>query len=174
MRAARIGAPAQVGRIDGLPVNSFDEPAREFAQCRASRCRKRKQVTGTVDTRCPDFGSCPCGSLLKQHVSRPDIVRRAVRDVGDGGCYVDPDVVELLVHRASSKSRLAPLTPRELEVLAQMARGRSNTAIASRLVVTERAIEKHINSLFSKLGLAEEDATHRRVTAVLLYLDERP
>lgn len=113
------------------------------------------------------------GYLLKHHVTRPDVVRRAVRDVSDGGCYVDPDVVELLVHRASSHSRLAALTPRELEVLAQMAQGRSNTAIARKLFVTDRAVEKHINSLFSKLGLAEEDAIHRRVAAVLLYLDEQ-
>ncbi|SNR80515.1 response regulator transcription factor [Blastococcus mobilis] len=114
------------------------------------------------------------GYLLKQHVTRPDVVRRAVREVGDGGCYVDPDVVELLVHRASSRSRLAALTSRELEVLAQMAQGRSNTAIARELFVTYRAVEKHINSLFAKLGLAEEDSVHRRVAAVLMYLDEQP
>jgi DNA-binding NarL/FixJ family response regulator len=112
------------------------------------------------------------GYLLKQHVTRPDVVRRAVRDVSEGGCYVDPDVVELLVHRASSRSRLATVTPRELEVLGQMAQGRSNAAIARALFVSDRAVEKHINSLFSKLGLAEEDAVHRRVAAVLLYLDE--
>jgi DNA-binding NarL/FixJ family response regulator len=112
------------------------------------------------------------GYLLKQHVTDPDVVPRAVTAVSHGGCYVDPDVVELLVHRASSRSRLAALTPRELEVLSHMAQGRSNAAIARELVVTDRAVEKHINSVFSKLGLAEEDSVHRRVTAVLLYLDE--
>lgn len=113
------------------------------------------------------------GYLLKAHVTRPDVVRRAVQDVADGGCYVDPDVVELLVHRASSSTRLAALTPRERDVLAKMAQGHSNAAIARELFVTDRAVEKHINSMFAKLGLTEEAALHRRVTAVLLYLDER-
>ena len=114
------------------------------------------------------------GYLLKQHVTQPDVVRRAVRDVSDGGCHVDPDVVEVLVHRASSRSRLSRLTHRELEVLSRMAQGRTNAAIARELVVTERAVEKHINALFAKLGLVEENDVHRRVTAVLLYLDEQP
>jgi DNA-binding NarL/FixJ family response regulator len=112
------------------------------------------------------------GYLLKRNVTQADAVRRAVREVGDGGCYVDPDVVELLVHRASSRSRLAAITPRELQVLARMAEGRSNAAIARELFVTDRAVEKHINSIFAKLGLGEEQAVHRRVAAVLVYLDE--
>lgn len=114
------------------------------------------------------------GYLLKQHVTQPDLVRRAVRDVSAGGCHIDPDVVDVLVNRASSGTRLSRLTPRELEVLAQMAQGRTNAAIARELFVTERAIEKHINALFAKLGVTEENDVHRRVAAVLVYLDESP
>ena len=89
---------------------------------------------------------------------------------------IDPKVVEALVTARSRRadSRLEFLTPREQEVLAEMAQGRNNAAVASALGLSERAVEKHINSVFSKLGLSEEPDVNRRVKAVLLYLADRP
>jgi DNA-binding NarL/FixJ family response regulator len=113
--------------------------------------------------------------LLKERVSEPDQLLGAVRDVARGGSVVDPKVVEGLV-TARSRSRRSPLehlTPREHEVLAEIAQGRNNAAVASTLGLSDRAVEKHINSLFAKLGLSEEPDIHRRVKAVLLYLAEK-
>jgi DNA-binding NarL/FixJ family response regulator len=93
----------------------------------------------------------------------------AVRRVAGGGTALDPEVVSQLVARRPS-GVLAALTPREREVLELMAEGRTNAAIAERLVVTERAIEKHVSSIFSKLGLPPSDSDHRRVLAVLAWL----
>jgi DNA-binding NarL/FixJ family response regulator len=112
--------------------------------------------------------------LLKERVSDPDQLLGAVRDVARGGSVVDPKVVEALV-AARSRSRTSPLehlTPREGEVLAEIAQGRNNAAVALALGLSDRAVEKHINSLFAKLGLSEEPDIHRRVKAVLLYLAE--
>ena len=94
--------------------------------------------------------------------------------MANGGSVIDPKVIEGLVAAKlrKPKSPLAELTPREHEVLALMAQGRNNAAIAAKLFLTERAVEKHINSIFSKLSLAEEKDTHRRVRAALLYLSE--
>jgi len=97
---------------------------------------------------------------------------RAIREVAEGGSVIDPKIVEGLVE-ARSKRRDSPLehlTPRESEVLAEMAQGRNNAGIAAALGLSERAVEKHINSLFSKLQLSEETEGHRRVMAVLVYL----
>jgi DNA-binding NarL/FixJ family response regulator len=113
--------------------------------------------------------------LLKERVSDPDQLLGAVRDVARGGSVVDPKVVEGLV-TARSRSRRSPLehlTPREHEVLAEIAQGRNNAAVAAALGLSDRAVEKHINSLFAKLGLSEEPDIHRRVKAVLLYLAEK-
>lgn len=98
----------------------------------------------------------------------------AIRQVAAGGSAVDPRVVETLVSaRRSEGSLLERLTPRELEVLGHVARGRNNGAIARELVVTERAVEKHISSILSKLDLPSDDEdVHRRVRAVLLFLAE--
>jgi DNA-binding NarL/FixJ family response regulator len=89
---------------------------------------------------------------------------------------IDPKVVEALVTARSRRadSRLEFLTPREQEVLGEMAQGRNNAAVAAALGLSERAVEKHINSVFSKLGLSEEPDVNRRVKAVLLYLADRP
>ena len=110
--------------------------------------------------------------LLKEFVSRKDQLVNAVREVATGGSMIDPKVVETLVAARSKEHRspLGFLTPRELEILSEMAQGRSNAGIAGALVLTERAVEKHINSMFSKLGLAEEREVNRRVKAVLLFL----
>lgn len=110
--------------------------------------------------------------LLKERVGDIDELMGAVREVASGGSVIDPKVVESLVaaRSVSAGSDIDRLTPRERELLGEMARGRSNAAIAATLFISERAVEKHINSIFSKLGLSEERSVHRRVKAVLLYL----
>jgi DNA-binding NarL/FixJ family response regulator len=110
------------------------------------------------------------GYLLKDRVADVGEFAAAVRRVAEGGSALDPAVVALLVARSRKDDPIAHLTPREREVLEQMAEGRSNQAIAQRLVVTERAIEKHVTSIFGKLRLPADAADHRRVLAVLTYL----
>jgi DNA-binding NarL/FixJ family response regulator len=111
------------------------------------------------------------GYLLKEKVGNPQILIDAVRRVADGLSALDPDVIARLVGRKRVDSPLALLTPRERDVLALMAEGRSNTGIAERLVVTVPAIERHVTGIFSKLDLDQSDADqHRRVLAVLRYL----
>jgi DNA-binding NarL/FixJ family response regulator len=112
------------------------------------------------------------GYLLKDRISDVDDFRAAVRRVAEGGSALDPAVVSQLVGRRRRDDPLGELTPREREVLELMAEGRSNHAIAEQLVVTERAIEKHVTSIFSKLGLAPAPEDHRRVLAVLAYLHD--
>jgi DNA-binding NarL/FixJ family response regulator len=111
------------------------------------------------------------GYLLKDRVAEVGEFVAAVERVANGGTALDPDVVGQLLARTRRASPLAALTPREREVLQLMAEGRSNTAIAASLVVSEGAVEKHTSSIFSKLGLAPTDAGHRRVLAVLRYLE---
>jgi DNA-binding NarL/FixJ family response regulator len=110
------------------------------------------------------------GYLLKDRVADVGEFAAAVRRVGEGGSALDPAVVALLVGRSRKDDPVARLTPREREVLEQMAEGRSNQAISQRLVVTERAVEKHVTSIFGKLRLPADAADHRRVLAVLTYL----
>jgi DNA-binding NarL/FixJ family response regulator len=112
--------------------------------------------------------------LLKERVTDVGQLVAAIREVARGGSVIDPQVVEVLVaaRSAQSASAVNELTPRERETLEQMAQGKSNAAIAATLFLTERAVEKHINSIFSKLGLSEERDSNRRVKAVLLYLAE--
>ncbi len=114
------------------------------------------------------------GYLLKERVGDLDELIRALHDVARGGSVLDPRVVDGLVARKDrqAQSALAQLTEREREVLSQMAQGKNNAAIAKTLFLTERAVEKHINSLFHKLGLSEEPEIHRRVMAVLAFLRE--
>ncbi len=112
--------------------------------------------------------------LLKERVADGDELADAVREVAAGGSRIDPQVVEQLVAgRRAAGSDLDRLTPRETEVLSLMAQGLSNAAIAARLVLSEGAVEKHANSIFSKLGLSEERDLNRRVKAVLVYLEGR-
>ena len=113
--------------------------------------------------------------LLKDRLGDADQLLGALRTVADGGSVVDPKVVDTLVaaRRRSAESPLAQLTPRELEVLSEIAQGKNNAAVAASLYLSERAVEKHINSLFAKLGLGEEPEVHRRVMAVLVYLSAR-
>jgi DNA-binding NarL/FixJ family response regulator len=110
------------------------------------------------------------GYLLKDRVANVDEFAAAVRRVGEGGSALDPAVVSQLVGRRRRDDPLAELTPREREVLELMAEGLSNAAIAARIVVTERAVEKHVTSIFQKLRLPAAADTHRRVLAVLAFL----
>jgi DNA-binding NarL/FixJ family response regulator len=110
------------------------------------------------------------GYLLKDRVADVDRFTDAVRRVAEGGSALDPEVVSQLVGRQRNDDPLEALSPREREVLSLMAEGRSNGAIADELVVTERAVEKHVTSIFSKLDLAPAAEDHRRVLAVLAYL----
>ncbi|MFN2389942.1 MAG: response regulator [Actinomycetota bacterium] len=112
--------------------------------------------------------------LLKERVSDLDQLVAAVTAVQRGASVIDPKVVEALVAARSraAESPLALLTPREREVLSEMAQGKTNAGIAATLFLTDRAVEKHINSIFSKLGLSAEKQVHRRVKAVLLFLAE--
>ena len=112
------------------------------------------------------------GYLLKERVSEPDELGRALRTVAAGGSVVDPEVVATLVRSKSRRADpgLAELSNREREVLSEMAQGHTNGAIAASLFITQRAVEKHINSIFSKLGVSQDDSMHPRVRAVLMYL----
>ncbi len=110
------------------------------------------------------------GYLLKDRVGDVDRFVESVRRVGEGGSALDPEVVGRLLGRRRREDPLEALSPREREVLGLMAEGRSNHGIAQALVVTERAVEKHVTNIFSKLDLAPGAETHRRVLAVLAYL----
>ena len=113
--------------------------------------------------------------LLKERVDDVDQLAAAIAAVADGGSVIDPKVVEALVasKSAAERSLLADLTPREAEVLHEMAQGKNNAAIAESLVIAERSVEKYVHSIFAKLGIAWEEKVSRRVKAVLLYLAEQ-
>jgi DNA-binding NarL/FixJ family response regulator len=111
------------------------------------------------------------GYLLKDRVSDVGQFVDAVQRVAGGGMVMDPEVVSQLLARNAGRDRLGELTAREREVLGLMAEGRSNAAIAGRLFVTEKAVSKHINNIFSKLGMPPSEDDNRRVLAVLAYLN---
>ncbi|HEV3364602.1 MAG TPA: response regulator transcription factor [Acidimicrobiia bacterium] len=162
-----------------MPPTSRDEGIRA-----ANQLRETSPGTGVVvlsQYANPEYalalleqGSSGRAYLLKERVTDVEELLRAIREVARGGAVIDPAVVELLVsaHGRRPTSGLDLLTPREREVLAEMAQGKNNAAIAAALVLSERAVEKHANSIFSKLGLAEERDLNRRVKAVLVYLAE--
>jgi len=110
------------------------------------------------------------GYLLKDRVANVAEFIDAIARVAAGGTALDPEVVTGMLNAARHTSTLATLTARERDVLTLMAEGRSNTAIADQLVISDRAVEKHISNIFSKLGLPPSDSDHRRVLAVLAYL----
>jgi DNA-binding NarL/FixJ family response regulator len=111
------------------------------------------------------------GYLLKDRVADVSDFLAAVRRVGDGGTALDPEVVAQLLARARRRDPLAQLTPRERDVLSLMAEGRSNAAIAQALVVSDGAVEKHVSNIFTKLDLSPTEHDHRRVLAVLRWLE---
>jgi DNA-binding NarL/FixJ family response regulator len=116
-------------------------------------------------------GSAGVGYLLKERVVDLDDFMDALARVAAGGTALDPEVVAQLVGSSRNRDRLDQLTPREREVLGLMAQGRANSAIAATLTVTERAVEKHIANIFTKLDLLPSSQDHRRVLAVLRYLE---
>ena len=122
-----------------------------------------------------EHGSAGRAYLLKERVGSVDELARAIRAVAAGGSVIDPQVVDELVRARSAQreSGLSLLTVRETQILAEMAQGKSNSAIAAALFVTERAVEKHTNSIFAKLCLSEERDVNRRVKAVLVYLSNQ-
>jgi len=111
------------------------------------------------------------GYLLKDRVADVSEFLAAVRRVGDGGTALDPEVVAQLLARARRRDPLAQLTPRERDVLSLMAEGRSNAAIAQALVVSDGAVEKHVSNIFTKLDLSPAEHDHRRVLAVLRWME---
>jgi DNA-binding NarL/FixJ family response regulator len=117
-------------------------------------------------------GSARRAYLLKERITDGKTLTEVVRSVATGGSFVDPAVVEALLKstRAQEETGLAQLTPRELEILALIAVGRSNSSIAAELFLTKRAVERHINSIFMKLELGNSEDISRRVTAALIYL----
>jgi DNA-binding NarL/FixJ family response regulator len=113
--------------------------------------------------------------LLKERVHDRAQLLSTIRTVAEGGSVIDPKIVEVLVaaKARADRSPLAELTPREREVLSEIAQGKSNTAIAESLVLTKRAVEKHINSIFMKLGLSDEEDVAKRVKATLMFLADQ-
>ena len=163
-----------------MPPTGTDEGVVAASRLRQTHPRLGVVVLSQYDE--PDYalallsgGSERRAYLLKERVSDPAQLVGAIRAVASGGSYIDPKVVEALIAARSraASSPLAELSPRELEVLEQMAQGKNNAAIAQALVLTPRAVEKHINSIFSKLPLAESPDADRRVKAVLLFLGDR-
>ncbi|MET0728098.1 MAG: response regulator transcription factor [Acidimicrobiales bacterium] len=160
-----------------MPPTGTDEGIRAAAELRASHPEVgvvvlSQFVSPQYAVALLDQGSQGRAYLLKDRVADVDDLVDAIRVVARGGSVIDPQVVDELVRSRSraERSPLEHLTPREREVLAEMASGKSNAAIAGTLVLSERAVEKHINSIFSKLHLVEEADVNRRVKAVLLYL----
>ena len=119
-----------------------------------------------------DGGTAARGYLLKERVAHFDRIREAVHQVAAGGTVLDPLVVEALLAQSNGTDTVSRLTRREREVLAELATGGSNCTVAQRLVLSQRAVEKHINSIFAKLGLTADGTVDRRVKAVLMYLDK--
>jgi DNA-binding NarL/FixJ family response regulator len=159
-----------------MPPSGTDEGIRAAAQLRESHPAigvvvLSQYVSPQYALALLEDGSEGRAYLLKDRVADIDDVVDAIRAVAGGGSVIDSKVVDELVQaRSRSRSPLDHLTPREKEILGEMATGKSNAAIASALVLSERAVEKHINSIFSKLHLVEEPDVNRRVKAVLLYL----
>ena len=180
MEAAERDAPDVVVTDIRMPPTGSDEGVRA-----ALELRERSPAMGVVvlsQYSDPAYalallerGSEGRAYLLKERVSDPNQLVHAIREVARGGSVIDPVVVESLVRARAARpaSPVDRLTPREREVLEQMAQGRNNAGIAQALHLSERAVEKHINSLFSKLDLSEEVDVHRRVKAVLLFLSEQ-
>jgi DNA-binding NarL/FixJ family response regulator len=160
-----------------MPPGMSDEGIRAADQLRRTHPDTGVVVLSQHDD--PDFvvallheGSQGRGYLLKERTADPEQLVKALVDVAAGGSVIDPKVVEVLVRTRLRResSPLEALTERERDVLAEMATGKDNAAIAATLVLTVRSVEKYINGIFSKLGLTEEPDVHRRVKAVLVYL----
>ena len=162
-----------------MPPGNTDEGIRAAAQLRETHPEVgvvvlSQYATPSYALALLDHGSAGRAYLLKERVDDLEQLVAAIRAVAEGGSVIDPQVVEALVgeNGRSADSPLNRLTRREREVLAEMAEGKNNAAIAATLFLTERSVEKVIHSIFRKLGLAWEPAVHRRVKAVILFLAE--
>jgi DNA-binding NarL/FixJ family response regulator len=160
-----------------MPPTGTDEGIRLAAELRTSQPEVGVVILShyaepLYATKLLEEGSDRRAYLLKERVQGRSDLTRAVREVAAGRSVVDPRIVELLLaaQRRRADSRFDTLTPREQEILALVAEGWSNAAISERIVITKRAVERHINSIFSKLGLGESESFSRRVKAALLYL----
>jgi DNA-binding NarL/FixJ family response regulator len=162
-----------------MPPNGADEGIRAAAMFRESPADVpvlvlSQYVEPEYALKLFERGARARGYMLKDRVLEPDQLAAAIREVARGGSVIDPQVVESLVRARSrpQRSPLSELTSREREVLSEMAQGKKNEAIAAGLQMTLAGVEKHINAIFSKLGLTEEREVHRRVKAVLMFLSD--
>ena len=161
-----------------MPPTETDEGIRAAAALRESRPEVGVVVLSQHDDPAYalallDSGSAGRAYLLKERVHDGGQLVAAVEEVSRGGSVIDSKIVESLVRvRSGPQSPLAELTSREREVLAEIAQGKSNSAIAESLVLTKRAVEKHINAIFMKLGLAQADDVSKRVKATLIFLSQ--
>jgi DNA-binding NarL/FixJ family response regulator len=162
-----------------MPPGGVDEGVRAAQQLRATNPEIGVVVLSQYSEPAYALALLEGGSggrayLLKERVEDVDQLVAAIHSVADGGSVIDPRVVETLVadKARAEKSPLAELTPRELDVLREMAEGRNNDAIAETLVLTTRSVEKVIHSIFVKLGIAWETSAHKRVKAVVLFLGQ--
>jgi len=179
MAAVESASPEVVITDIRMPPTRSDEGVRAAREIRAAHPEIGVVVLSQYVE--PDYalalledGSAGVAYLLKERVGDIEQLTRAIEAVSEGGSVVDPKVVDALVagRIARSESKIDRLTPRESEVMAELATGKSNAAIADTLYLSERAVEKHINSIFTKLDLLPERETNRRVRAVLMYLAE--
>ncbi|THA25964.1 response regulator transcription factor [Streptomyces sp. RKND-216] len=159
-----------------MPPTHTDEGLRAALTLRATEPRRpivvlSQYVEAKWAGRLLAHGSEGLGYLLKDRVADVDEFVATLRRVADGGTALDPDVISQIFAGNRTPDSLAALTPRETEVLGLMAEGLSNSGLAKRLFITERAVEKHIRSIFTKLDLLPGEEEHRRVRAVLQYLD---
>ena len=181
LAAIETYAPDVVVTDIRMPPTNSDEGIQVAAQLREASPKTGVVVLSqfaeaSYALRLFDKGASGRAYLLKERVSDLDQLVRAIQEVARGGSVVDPKVVESLIAARSRKkeSPIESLSPRERDVLAQVAEGKNNAAIATTLFLTERGVEKHINAIFSKLGLSEEKELHRRVKAALIFLSEAP
>jgi len=176
MAAVESASPEVVITDIRMPPTRSDEGVRAAREIRAAHPEIGVVVLSQYVE--PDYalalledGSAGVAYLLKERVGDIEQLTRAIEAVSEGGSVVDPKVVDALVAGRIAR-KIDRLTPRESEVMAELATGKSNAAIADTLYLSERAVEKHINSIFTKLDLLPERETNRRVRAVLMYLAE--
>lgn len=180
LRAAESQRPDAIVTDIRMPPGNTDEGIQV-----AEQLRRTSPKTGVVllsqysdaeyALRLFNQGAAGRAYLLKERVSDVGQLVGAVREVASGGSVVDPKIIEVLIaaRERAAESPLRELTPREREVLGEIAQGKNNAAIAADLFFSERAVERHINAIFSKLGLSEEPDVHKRVRATVIYLAEQ-
>jgi len=162
-----------------MPPTHTDEGLRAAIEIRRGHPRTgmlmlSQYIETTYAARLLGDGAAGVGYLLKDRVANVAEFSAALQRVADGGTALDPEVVSQLFRASRQRGGLATLTPRERQVLALMAEGRSNAGIAAELVVSGGAVEKHVASIFTKLGLPPDESDNRRVLAVLRYLGGKP